>query len=85
MSLGLIVVEICDRNAMMMLPLEELIEEKYPEVAVMETNCLNMCNMCRARPYAMVNDKQVFAKTPEECVTLIEDAIKEELKLFYEG
>ncbi|WP_173275593.1 DUF1450 domain-containing protein [Paenibacillus sp. NEAU-GSW1] len=83
MSLGLVVVEVCDRNAMALLPLEEL-EEKYPEAAVMRTNCLNMCNMCRARPYAMVNENRVHAPTTEECLSLVEEAVREEIRQFFE-
>lgn len=83
MGLGLVVVEVCDRNPMALLPLEEL-EEKYPESAVMLTNCLNMCNMCRARPYAMVNETRIYATTAEQCLTLVEEAVKEEIKRFFE-
>lgn len=82
MSLGIVVVEICDRNSIALKPLEEL-ETKYPEVAVMRTDCLNMCNLCRARPYAMVNGKRVYAKTPEECLQRIEATVMEELNEFY--
>ena len=82
MSLGIIVVEICDRNTIALKDLEEL-ETLYPEVAVMRTDCLNMCNLCRARPYALVDGKRVFAKTPEECLEQVEQLIKEELKEFY--
>ncbi|MFF2481498.1 DUF1450 domain-containing protein [Paenibacillus sp. NPDC058071] len=82
MGLGLVVVEICDRNDMALLPLEE-IEEKYPEAAVMRTNCLNMCNLCRARPYAMVNDKRIFAETPAKCLALVEEAVREEIEQFF--
>ncbi|GIQ67181.1 DUF1450 domain-containing protein [Xylanibacillus composti] len=84
MSLGIIVVEICDRNALALEALEEL-ETKYPEVAVIRTNCLNMCNLCRARPYALVNERRVYAKTPEACIEEIEVLIKEELNDFYGG
>ena len=81
-GLGIIVVEICDRNAIALKKLEEL-ETKYPEVAVLRTDCLNMCNLCRARPYALVNGETVYAKTPEECIDKIEKWIKLELEKFY--
>ncbi|RIX51675.1 DUF1450 domain-containing protein [Paenibacillus nanensis] len=82
MSLGIVVVEVCDRNAIALEDLERL-ETTYLEVAVMRTNCLNMCNLCRARPYALVNGKRVFAKTSEECLEEVEKLIQEELRDFY--
>lgn len=82
MSLGIVVVEVCDRNAIALKDLERL-ETTYPEVAVMRTNCLNMCNLCRARPYALVNGKRVFAKTSDECLEEVEKLIKEELLEFF--
>jgi len=82
LGLGIVAVELCDRNALALEALEEL-EEKYPEVAVIRTNCLNMCNLCRARPYAFVNGQRIFAKTNDECKAKIEQAVQEELKLFY--
>jgi uncharacterized protein YuzB (UPF0349 family) len=82
MGLGIVVVEICDRNQIALEPLETL-ETDYPEAAVIRTNCLNMCNLCRARPYALVNGKTVYAKTPEECIRAIEQTIKDELREFF--
>lgn len=82
MNLGIVVVEICDRNEIALKPLEEL-ETKYIEVAVQRTDCLNMCNLCRARPYALVNGERVYAKTAEECLKLIEERVKEEIDQFY--
>jgi uncharacterized protein YuzB (UPF0349 family) len=82
MGIGIVVVEVCDRNALVLQSLEDL-ETKYPEVAVLQTNCMNMCNLCRARPYALVNGKRVFAKDPDECIQKIEEIIQEELRHFY--
>lgn len=82
MGIGVVLVEVCDRNAIMKAELANL-EEKYPEAAVLETNCLNMCNLCRARPFALVNGKRVYAKTIESCVEEIEKLIQEELQAFY--
>ncbi|GGG16303.1 hypothetical protein GCM10010913_42920 [Paenibacillus aceti] len=83
MGMGIVVVEICTNNRISALDLEQL-EEEYPEIAVMRTDCLNFCGMCRARPYAMVNGNKVFAKTTEECLRLIKQAIEAELKAFYD-
>jgi len=82
MSLGLIVVEICNRNDIANLSLEAL-EDEYPEVAVIRTECLNMCNLCRARPYAMVNQTRIYAETPEECLAKVKEAIEEEIKALW--
>ena len=83
-GIGVILVEVCDRNAILKADLEAL-EEKYPEVAVLETNCLNMCNMCRARPFALVNGQRIYAKTAEDCIKEIEQLIEKELASFYES
>lgn len=81
MGMGIVVVEVCDSNLMSALELEQL-EEKYPEIAVLRLDCLNLCGLCKIRPYAMVNGKKVFAKTTEECIALIRQTIEEELKAF---
>lgn len=82
MGIGVVLVEVCDRNSIMKAELEQL-EEKYPEIAVLETNCLNMCNLCRARPYALVNGRRVYAKTLDSCIKEIEKLINEELEAFF--
>ncbi|WP_199925614.1 DUF1450 domain-containing protein [Paenibacillus bouchesdurhonensis] len=81
MGLGIVVVEVCDSNLLSSLELEQL-EEEYPEIAVLRLDCLNLCGLCKLRPYAMVNGKRVFAKTVEECVQLIKQTIEEELRAF---
>lgn len=79
--MGIVVVEVCDSNLMSALELEQL-EEEYPEIAVLRLDCLNLCGLCKIRPYAMVNGKKVFAKTTEECISLIRQTIEQELKAF---
>lgn len=81
MGLGIVVVEVCDSNLLSSLELEQL-EEEYPEIAVLRLDCLNLCGLCKLRPYAMVNGKRVLAKTVEECVKLIKQTIEEELRAF---
>ncbi|MEF2964616.1 DUF1450 domain-containing protein [Paenibacillus sp. M1] len=81
--MGIVVVEVCDSNLLSALDLERL-EEEYPEIAVLRQDCLNLCGLCRIRPYALVNGRRIFAKTTEECVALIKQAIEEELKAFHE-
>jgi len=83
MGLGLVVVEVCVRNAMAKHALEDL-EEEYPEVAIQRTDCLSMCNLCRARPYAMVNQKKVYDKSEEQCLSKVKEAVEEEIKAFFE-
>ncbi|WP_274361964.1 DUF1450 domain-containing protein [Paenibacillus thermotolerans] len=82
MNLGIVVIEVCERNEIALQPLEEF-EDKYIEVAVQRTDCLNMCNLCRARPYALINGDRVYATTPEECLQMIDKAVKEQIDLFY--
>ena len=83
MGLGLVVVEVCVRNAMAKHALEDL-EEEYPEVAIQRTDCLSMCNLCRARPYAMVNQKKEYDKSEEQRLSKEKEAVEEEIKAFYE-
>lgn len=82
---GLIVVEYCDGNLIQEIDLEAILEEEYPEVAVLENSCLSFCGMCSIGPYVIVNGKRVFAKTPEECLEKIRKAIDEELAAFNEA
>lgn len=83
MALGLVVVEVCDRNILSSQSIDDL-EEEYPEVAVLRTNCLLMCHMCRAVPYAMVNQKRVYARKTDQCIGLVRKAIEEEMAAFFE-
>ncbi|WP_289136744.1 DUF1450 domain-containing protein [uncultured Brevibacillus sp.] len=83
MALGLVVVEVCERNILAAQSIDEL-EQEYPEVAVLRTQCLYMCHMCRAVPYAMVNQKRVYAKGIDPCVGLLRKVIEEEISAFFE-
>ncbi|MFS0673276.1 DUF1450 domain-containing protein [Ornithinibacillus sp. 179-J 7C1 HS] len=80
--MGIVVVEICDGNAITALNLEELLEKEFPEVAVLTSDCLSFCGLCRVKPYALVNNRRIFGKTPEECLDKIRTAIKEELAVY---
>lgn len=77
--LGIVMVEICDGNTITILNIEEILESEFPEVAVLMNDCLSFCGMCALRPYAIVNNKRIFGKTPEECLDKIRKAIREEL------
>ncbi|WP_338473155.1 DUF1450 domain-containing protein [Niallia sp. XMNu-256] len=74
----------CESNTITKFDLETILESEYPEVSVLETDCLSFCGMCARSPYAMVNGKRIFAKTPEECLVKIRKQIQEELA-FYHG
>lgn len=80
--MGIVVVEICDGSLIKQLDIESLIENEFPEVAVIESSCLSFCGMCAKSPYAIVNGKRIFAKTAEDCLELIRNQIKEELEVF---
>ncbi|KKO53374.1 DUF1450 domain-containing protein [Paenibacillus sp. DMB20] len=82
--MGIVVVEICDSNLMSALDLEHL-EELYPEIAVLRADCMNLCGLCKLRPYALVNGKRVFGKTTEECIENIKAAIESELAIYHEN
>lgn len=81
MGLGIVIVEVCDSNLMSALELEKL-EEEYPEIAVMRQDCFSLCGLCKLRPYALVNGKRVSAKTTEECIQLVKQAIEDELAVY---
>lgn len=76
---GIVIVEVCNGNAMMSLDVETILEEEFPEVSVLIHDCLSFCGLCRVRPYAIVNNKRIFADTPEQCLVKIRQEIKKEL------
>ena len=39
-AMGIVVVEVCDGNAITTLNIEEIIESEFPEVAVLMNECL---------------------------------------------
>lgn len=78
----IIVVEVCDANLFTTLNIEEVIEEEFPEVAVIINQCLSFCGLCRAVPFAIVNNDRIFGKTPEECLDKVRLKIKEELAMY---
>lgn len=80
--MGIVVVEICDGNLITKMEIETILEAEFPEVAVIESSCLSFCGMCARRPYAIVNGKRIFAKSPEECLDLIRKQIEAELALY---
>lgn len=79
----IIVVEVCDANTLNNLDVEKIIENEFPEVAVIINECLSFCGLCNAVPFAIVNNKRIFGKTPEECLDKIRVHIKEELAFFH--
>ncbi|GED70428.1 hypothetical protein BRE01_41300 [Brevibacillus reuszeri] len=83
MALGLVVVEVCEQNILAAHSIDEL-EQENPEVAVLRTQCLFMCHMCRAVPYAMVNQKRVYAKRLDQCFGLLKETIEEEIVAFFD-
>lgn len=81
-KLGIVVVEICDGNTITTVDVEEILESEFPEVAVIMNECLNFCGLCAVRPFALVNNRRIFGKTPDECLDKIREVIKEELALY---
>ncbi|MFC3041220.1 DUF1450 domain-containing protein [Virgibacillus xinjiangensis] len=80
--MGIVVVEVCDGNSITEINIEEILEQEFPEVAVLMNECLSFCGLCRVRPYALVNNKRVFGNTPEECLEKIREEIKKELAVY---
>lgn len=79
MYMGIVIVEVCSGNIITSVDIESIIEEEYPEVAVLITDCLSYCGLCAMRPYAIVNNKRVFAESIEECLDKIRAEIEKEL------
>ncbi|KHF41687.1 DUF1450 domain-containing protein [Halalkalibacter okhensis] len=80
--MGIVVVEICNGSLVTQVDVEKILEEEFPEVAVIENSCLSFCGMCAKRPYAIVNGKRIFAKTVTECLDKIREHIKLELAMY---
>jgi len=80
--MGIVIVDVCSVNRVMTLDVEAIIEEEFPEVAVVVNQCLSFCGLCAASAYAHVNGKIVHGKTPEDCLNNIREAIKKELAFF---
>ncbi|WP_235001695.1 DUF1450 domain-containing protein [Halobacillus sp. Marseille-P3879] len=76
--------EVCDGNLINELDVETILEEEYPDVAVLMNECLSFCGLCAIKPYAMVNGTRVFADTPEEALDKIRLKIEEELAFYAE-
>ncbi|MFQ3544976.1 DUF1450 domain-containing protein [Halobacillus rhizosphaerae] len=82
MKHGVVVVEICDSNLINVLDIESIIESEYPDAAVLKNDCLSFCGLCALKPYALVNNSRIFAKTPEEALDKIRTKIEEELAIY---
>lgn len=80
--MGIVIVDVCSVNAITSLNIEEIIEEEFPEVAVIINSCLNFCGLCANSPYAHVNGKLIHGKTPEQCLEKIREQIKKELAIY---
>lgn len=78
MNLGLVIIEVCNRNAVHTSSLEAF-EAEHPDVAVLHEECLNNCELCALRPFVYVNGKTVTAPTAAGCVERIERFIEREL------
>jgi len=80
--MGIVIVDVCRVNKIMSLDIESIIEEEFPEVAVIVNDCMSYCGLCAASCYAHVNGKLVHGKTPELCLENIKKAIKKELAIY---
>lgn len=78
-SVGIIIVEICESNVLITVDAERLLEDEYPEVSVLVSECLSMCSLCRFSPFALVNGKRIRGRDSTDCLNRIRQAIDEEL------
>ncbi|MGE7768286.1 DUF1450 domain-containing protein [Peribacillus sp. NPDC096540] len=79
--MGIVIVEVCDMSLLSSSELENILET-HPEVTVMRYECMDICNLCKMRPYALVNGKKIYAKSTEECIELIKNEVEKELFLY---
>ncbi|HZW67612.1 MAG TPA: DUF1450 domain-containing protein [Pseudogracilibacillus sp.] len=77
--MGIVVVDVCQTNLLATIDIEEILEEEFPEVAVLMNSCLSFCGLCARVCFAQVNGKIVHGKTIEQCLDNIRAAIKKEL------
>jgi uncharacterized protein YuzB (UPF0349 family) len=75
-SLGFIVIEVCDANPAADPRLFQL-EEKYPQVTVLENSCMSECELCRQHPYVFLNGELLFEETVDGLLTRIEQFIQQ--------
>lgn len=80
--MGIVVVDVCQANLLATIDIEEILEQEFPEVAVLMNNCLNFCGLCARVAYAQVNGKLIHGKTIDECLDKIREAIKKELAIY---
>lgn len=80
--MGIVIVDVCDGNAIATINIEEVLEKEFPEVAVLMNECLSFCGLCRVKPYAIVNGTRIFGNTPEACLDKIREAIRKELAVY---
>ncbi|AKG05445.1 hypothetical protein AAV35_012155 [Salimicrobium jeotgali] len=83
-SHGVVLVEICDSNLLSTIDAEGILEEEYPAVDVLISDCLSYCGLCAIKPYALVNNKRVFGHSAEQAMDKIRKQIDEELAAFTE-
>lgn len=80
--MGIVVVDICSANMITTIDIEGILEEEFPEVAVVTNSCQSVCGLCAKACYANVNGKIVHGKTPEQCLDRIRLQIKKELAVY---
>jgi len=80
--MGIVIVDVCSANRLLQLDVEQIIEEEFPEVAVIVNSCLSYCGLCANSCFAHVNGKLIHGKTPEQCLDNIRKQIKKELAVY---
>lgn len=81
--MGIVVVDICQSNLLATIDIETILEEEFPEVAVLLNDCLSFCGLCARLPFAQVNGKLIHGKTIDESLNNIREQIKKELAIYF--
>ncbi len=54
----------------------EELRAKYPNVSIVDINCLGYCVLCARYPYVILNKQRLTAETMNELQHLIEQKLK---------
>ena len=80
--MGIVIIDVCSANQLTKLDIESILEDEFPEVAVVINQCLSYCGLCGRNPFAHVNGKLIAGRTVEQCLDKIRDAVQKELEIY---
>ncbi len=79
MSVGLIIIEVCDANPACSDELYAL-ERDYPGVSVLENMCMSQCELCAEKPYVFLNGEILSADSVPNLLQRVRMEIERTIK-----